>query len=70
MFTFYARTKKPLKNAFVGMSTGLVALGATKLLATIIGFTFTINFFSTFVSVVVGIPGVISMVVYNFMFAV
>ncbi len=70
MFVFYARTRKPVKNALIGMGSGALSLGAAKLLSMGLGFGFTINVFTCFVSVILGIPGVISMVVLNLLFKV
>lgn len=67
MLVFYARTKRPFKNALVGMASGALSLGAVKLLSMAIGFAFSINLFTSFVALICGIPGVITMAVLNFL---
>ena len=65
MLAFYARQQKPIKSAAIGMGTGILGLGAVKLLSMLIGFTFPLNWFTGFAAVALGVPGVVMTAILN-----
>ena len=67
MLIFYGRTKRPVKNAVVGMSLGGIGLVGVHFLGGYIGITLALNLFNTTISLLLGVPGVILLVVGNFL---
>ena len=67
MLIFYGRTKRPVKNAVVGMSLGGIGLVSVHFLGGYIGITLALNLFNTTISLLLGVPGVILLVVGNFL---
>lgn len=65
MLIFYGRTKKPFKNALIGMILGGIALVGVHFVGDGIGISLTLNLFNTMVSLILGIPGVVMLVVLN-----
>lgn len=55
---YYMRSKKPALSAFKGMSSGAAALLAVHFLGGYAGLSLPLNFFTTVVSLILGIPGV------------
>ena len=66
MLIFYGRTKRPVKNAVIGMSLGGISLVGVHFLGSYIGITMALNLFNTAISLLLGIPGVLMLVVGNF----
>ena len=63
MLTYYLKSKKPLKNAFLGMFSGGLALVLVSYFGSAINISLTLSFFNTIIALVLGVPGVILMVV-------
>lgn len=63
IFSFYARSKKPIKNALIGMITGGIGLIVVNLFGSIISISLSLNIFNTVVALLLGIPGVVFMVI-------
>ncbi len=57
MLRFYARRKKTIKSAIIGMVSGAAALILLHYYGDNIGFAPPLNLFNTTVSLVMGIPG-------------
>ncbi len=62
------KSEKPLKTAFLSASCGICALCAVNFLALYTGVSISVNFFTSFVSVVLGAPGVICILLLNMIF--
>lgn len=57
------KTKHPFRTAATQATLGLGAFAAVNLLAGYTGVTLSLNYFTSFVAVVLGAPGVICMLV-------
>lgn len=62
MLLYYKHSKKPVKRFLLGGGTGLISLLAIHQFTT--GWI-TVNYFTLGVSVVLGVPGVITTIVLN-----
>ena len=65
MLVFYGKTKRPVKNAAIGMTLGGVGLLGVHFLGGYFGLTLSLNLFNTMVSLILGIPGVVLLTVGN-----
>lgn len=65
MLIYYGRSKKPVRNAFIGMATGGAGLLGVHFLGGYIGLSLSLNLFNTLVSLLLGIPGVILLLVFG-----
>lgn len=64
------RNKKPLRKAGVSALAGMGALGAVNMLAPFTGVGLALNWFTSFMAVVLGAPGVITLLVLNLVFGI
>jgi hypothetical protein len=67
MLYYYGKSKKPFKNAAIGMATGGAGLLAAHFFGGYIGLGLALNFFNTAVSLILGIPGVALLMVSKFL---
>ena len=65
MTVYYSRSEKPVKKAMIGMGSGLIALGAAKLLLPLFGLGLPLNLFNVFLSVILGPPGVVASIILH-----
>lgn len=65
MLIYYTRTRKPFRNALIGMTTGGLGLLGAHFFGSYIGMALTLNFFNTAVALVLGIPGVILLLIFG-----
>lgn len=59
MLVHYLKSEKPAKTAFLGMGSGAVFLAALHFFGGYVGFEVPLNFFTTVLSLILGIPGVL-----------
>lgn len=59
------RCRRPVKAALSAAVTGMGALGAVNLLAPLTGVSLTLNWATSFMAVVLGAPGVITMLLLD-----
>ena len=65
-----SRHKRPLRTVFASALAGASALGAVNMLAPFTGVALAMGWFSSFMAVVLGVPGVITMLLLNLLFGV
>ncbi|WP_418455141.1 pro-sigmaK processing inhibitor BofA family protein [Allofournierella sp.] len=63
-----SRHKKPLRASLTSVLAGMGALGAVNMLAPFTGVGLALNAFTSFMAVVLGAPGVVTMLVLNLVF--
>ena len=61
--TVLHKTRRPLLRALFSAGCGVAALGAVNLLALYTGVSIALNYATAFVTVVLGVPGVVSLLV-------
>ncbi len=66
MCIYYIKSKNPVKNAFKGMLSGAVAFLIVCYFGHYININLPLSFFNTGVSLILGVPGVILMIVGKF----
>lgn len=59
------RSRKPVRMAFSAALTGMGALGAVNLLAPLTGVSLALNWATSFMAVVLGAPGVITLLLLD-----
>lgn len=59
------RSKHPIRTSFISAVAGISALGAVNMLAPFTGVGITLNWFTSFVAVVLGAPGIIGLLLLN-----
>lgn len=64
----YHKSGKLLRHLLIGSLSGFLALVAVNYIAPLLGFYFSANFFTVSVSVILGIPGVISLILLRILF--
>lgn len=65
-----ARHRRPVAAAFGSAVAGVAALGAVNVLAPFTGVGLALNWFTSFMAVVLGVPGVISLLVMRLLLRV
>lgn len=68
MFSYYIRSKKTIKNSIIGMGSGFIGLGVLYFIGPILNISVNINILTMFISIILGIPGVILIVILNIIF--
>ncbi len=63
MLIHYLKSEKPLKTAFKGMASGGMGLVLLHFFGGKIGLALPLNFFTAFVSLVLGLPGTVLLAV-------
>lgn len=63
MLFFYSRARRPVCSALGGMLLGGLSLCAVSFFGGLLGITLTVNFFTTMVSLILGAPGVVMLVI-------
>ena len=63
MICYYMRSYKPAKASFQGMISGAIGLLGVHFLGGYIGIYLPINLFTTVVSLILGIPGIVGMII-------
>lgn len=58
MLIYYLRSERPAHSAVLGMGSGAVFLLLLHFFGDYVGFSVPLNFFTGFVSLILGIPGV------------
>lgn len=58
MLIYYLRSKRPVHSAVLGMGSGAFFLLLLHFFGDYVGFSVPLNFFTGFVSLILGIPGV------------
>lgn len=58
MLIYYLRGEKPVRSAVLGMGSGAVFLLLLHFFGDYVGFSVPMNFFTAFISLILGIPGV------------
>ncbi len=58
MLIYYLRGEKPVRSAAFGMGSGAVFLLLLHFFGDYVGFSVPLNYFTAFVSLILGIPGV------------
>lgn len=66
MLLFYRSTKRPFKNALVGMLTGSGGLLALHFLGGGFGAALSLSFFNVLVALILGLPGVGALTILRF----
>lgn len=66
MLLFYRATKRPVKNALIGMLTGGGGLIAMHFLGGGIGAALSLSFFNVLVALILGLPGIGLLTIMNF----
>lgn len=59
MIVHYLKSSRPVKTAFLGMSSGAVFLALLHFFGEYVGFEVPMNFFTAVLSLILGIPGVL-----------
>ena len=70
MAAHYLKSGKPVKTAFLGMSSGAAFLILLHFFGGYVGFSVPLNFFTAVLSLVLGIPGVIIVALMGYFGAV
>ena len=65
MLAYYAHTRKPFRNALIGMTTGGLGLLGVHFFGETLGIGLALNLLNTMVSLVLGLPGVVMLVIFN-----
>ena len=65
LFYIYAKTGKMIRCIFFSGTTGLIALGVVWLLGRLMDFTIEFTPFTITLSALLGIPGVVSILVFR-----
>ncbi len=68
VFAELKKAQSPMKNAAVSAFFGAASLGAVNLMSLYTGVTIAINYFTSFVAVVLGAPGVICLLMLRLLF--
>lgn len=66
MLAFYLKTDHPIKNAFKSMFAGACVLLLVSFFGKYVDFELPLSFFNTGVSLLLGIPGVVLLVIGHF----
>ncbi len=66
MLVYYVKSGKPIRNSFKGMASGAVFLVLTHFFGGIFGIEMPLNLFNCMVSLVLGIPGIILIILSKF----
>ena len=67
MLIYYLRSSHPVKNALKSMTAGVVALLIIWYFGDIININMPLSFFNTGVSLILGIPGVVLLVLGQYL---
>jgi hypothetical protein len=62
-----AANKSPLKKAALSMFTGIGALAAANLITGFLGAQVMVNFYTVFIALVLGVPGVVLILLKTFL---
>ncbi|MCL2697380.1 MAG: pro-sigmaK processing inhibitor BofA family protein [Oscillospiraceae bacterium] len=62
-----AASKSPLKKASVSMFAGAASLAAASLITGLLGVQIMVNLFTVFISLVLGVPGVVLILLKTFL---
>lgn len=65
MLIYYARRKHTVRSVFFGMLSGCIALVLMHYFGGKLGFAPPVNLFNTAVSLILGVPGVVLIMVVN-----
>ena len=66
MIIYYWKSKKPIKNAFLGIFSGAAGLLLVHFLGNYIGISLPLSIFNISVSLILGVPGVITLIILHF----
>ena len=67
MLIFYGRTKRPIRNATIGMTLGGIGIVGIHYLGGYIGISLALNLFNTMISLLLGLPGVVLLIIGNYL---
>ena len=70
MVKLYIKTGRPFRSALGNMSLGLLGLLGVNLASPLTSISLTYNIFTVFTSLVLGLPGIISMLAVKLMWGV
>lgn len=63
MLIYYGKTKKPVRNALIGMTTGGLGLLGAHFFGSSLSIGLGLNLFNTAVSLILGVPGVLLLII-------
>lgn len=63
LFNRYGSCRKPVRTAFISMTSGAASLIVASIVLGIAGYTLTVNLFSTATSLILGIPGTVLLII-------
>ena len=63
----YYKSKSPVKSAAIGISTGVISLGAAKLILGFFGVVLSFNLYSLAASAILGVPGTLLQIAFKFL---